>query len=65
MAFEILLFLYLFPIFLVLMLLARFVGWVIRQLIRLVAWFVRTFFSLMWKLTVWLWRLPKKSRATR
>ncbi len=65
MAFAILLFLYLLPIFLLLAVLARFMRWTIRQLASLVGWLLLAIISLPWKMMVWLCRSSKKSRVTR
>lgn len=47
--FELLLFLYLFPIVVLVMLLLKLVIWLIKKACKLALWIVRTFFVLMGK----------------
>ncbi len=73
--FELLLIIYLLPVFIIGMLLLKLVFWLLRIAIRLAVWLVKKTFILIWKLIVLVfailigrevlpWNQPDKSKGT-
>ena len=56
--FELLLIIYLLPVFIIGMLLLKLVFWLLRIAIRLAVWLVKKTFILIWKLIVLVFAIP-------